>query len=263
MNTTVDQDEINQFAKDSAHWWDEAGPFKPLHRLNPVRMAYIRTQICDHFNLDQKTLTPLEGLNIIDIGCGGGLVCEPLARLGGTITGADADKNAIKVAKEHAKASGLKIKYLNKPAEQILSSPRKRESIDQTDKDPRGRGKSRQLYDVVLALEILEHVNEPQDFVQACAELLKPGGLIIFSTLNRNPKSFLLGIVAAEYILRWVPHGTHNWKKFIKPSELSRMCRAAELKPHDITGLMYNPLQDEFKLCKRDLDVNYFLTAKK
>ena len=239
MTNSVDQSEIQQFSKDSSHWWNENGPFKPLHRLNPVRLSYIKSQICDHFERDFKALDALSGLNILDVGCGGGLVCEPLARLGGNVSGADADTNAIEVAKTHAKNSGLSISYLNKAAEEID-----------------------QKFDVVLALEIIEHVREPQEFVTSVAKLVKPGGLVVFSTLNRNPKSFLLGIVAAEYILRWVPKGTHSWQKFIKPSELVRYARHSGLDASDITGLIYNPLKDEFALSKSDLDVNYLLTAK-
>jgi len=214
--------------------------FAPLHRLNPVRLSYIKAQICAHYERDVNALDALKGLDILDVGCGGGLVCEPLARLGANATGADADAQAIEVAKKHAKESGLKIKYENKPAEQI-----------------------KKQFDVVLALEIIEHVSCPEDFVESVCALVKPGGLVIFSTLNRNPKSFLLGIIAAEYILKWVPKGTHSWKKFIKPSELSRYIRNAYLRPHDIKGLVFNPLKDEFSLSGNDLDVNYLLTAKK
>jgi len=238
--SSIDAQEIENFSKDAADWWDENGPFKPLHRLNPVRLSYIKTQICAHFERDTHNLNPFEKLSILDVGCGGGLVCEPLARLGGKVTGADADSVAIETAKDHAKASGLKIDYQNKPAEEI-----------------------KKQFDVVLALEIIEHVADPSAFVESISKLVKPGGLVIFSTLNRNPKSFLLGIVAAEYILRWVPQGTHSWKKFVRPSELSRMARAAELTPHDVTGLIFNPLQNEFALSKSDLDVNYLLACKK
>lgn len=237
---SVNQQEIGQFSKDADKWWDENGPFKPLHRLNPTRIAYIKEQICHHFDLDVDGFTPFKKLSILDVGCGGGLVCEPMARLGGTVTGADADPVAIKVAKEHAAESGLKITYENKPAEEL--------------------GKK---YDVVLALEIIEHVDSPEEFVKSCAALLKPGGLIVFSTLNRTAKSFALGIVAAEYILRWVPQGTHSWKKFIKPSELSRMIRAADLTPQNIKGLMFNPFDGDFKMSDTDIDVNYFLSATK
>jgi len=239
MTNSVDRTEIQQFSKDSAHWWDEDGPFKPLHRLNPVRLTYIKQQICAYYDRDFNALDALKGLDVLDIGCGGGLVCEPLARLGANVTGADADEQAIRVAKAHARESGLKIKYDNKAAEDIQKK-----------------------FDVVLALEIIEHVKDPASFVQNVSKLMKPGGLVIFSTLNRNPKSFLLGIVAAEYILRWVPKGTHSWKKFIKPSELARFGRATTLKPRDIMGLIYNPVMDEFSLSKTDLDVNYLMSFK-
>ncbi len=232
--------EIENFSKDSSHWWDENGPFKPLHALNPVRLSYIKAQICEAFGRDTQSLKPFEGLSMIDVGCGGGLVCEPLARLGADVSGADADANAIAVAKDHAKDNGLKIDYQAKPAEEI-----------------------KKTFDVVMALEIIEHVADPAAFVKSIAALCKPGGLIIFSTLNRTPKSFALGIVAAEYILRWVPAGTHTWKKFVKPSELSRMAREAGLNAHNISGLIFNPLKNEFALSPKDIDVNYLLTATK
>lgn len=240
MRNTVDEQEIQAFSKDANHWWDVNGPFKPLHRLNPVRMGHIKAQICAHFGLDNDSLKPLKDLRLIDIGCGGGLVCEPLARLGGAVTGADADAVAIEVAKEHAENSGLTINYLNKPAEEIEDT-----------------------FDVVLALEIIEHVSDPQAFVENCARLCKPGGLVIFSTLNRTAKSYALGIVAAEYILRWVPQGTHSWKKFVKPSELSRYARATDLKAHNVNGMVFNPIKNEFSISKTDLDVNYFMVFKK
>ena len=237
--SSIDAQEIENFSKDAGQWWDENGPFKPLHKLNPVRLSYIKAQICKAFERNIDDLKALKGLNILDVGCGGGLVCEPLARLGGNVTGADADAQAIEVAQGHAKASGLQIDYLNKPAEEID-----------------------QQFDVVLALEIIEHVADPQSFVESVAKLVKPGGLVIFSTLNRNPKSFLLGIVAAEYILRWVPQGTHSWKKFVRPSELAKLGRAAGIEPQDITGLIFDPLKNEFRLSKSDLDVNYLLAFR-
>ena len=240
MSNSIDKKEIDNFSKDAAHWWDANGPFKPLHRLNPVRLGYIKEQICKHYGRDFMALKALEGLSVLDVGCGGGLVCEPLARLGADVSGADADPVAIDVANDHAAQSGLNITYYNKPAEQID-----------------------QKYDVVLALEIIEHVSDPAVFVANVAKLCKPGGLVIFSTLNRTPKSFALGIVAAEYILRWVPAGTHSWKKFIKPHELARFGRLAGLTPDNTSGLIYNPLEGNFTLSARDMDVNYFMSMTK
>ena len=242
MNT-VNAQEIQNFSKDSAHWWDIDGPFKPLHRLNPVRLHYIKQQICDHFDRDFKSLKTYKGLGILDIGCGGGLVCEPMARLGGTVTGIDADDNAIAVAQDHATDHELDINY------QATTS----DALAKTEKQ----------FDVVLALEIIEHVDNRELFVKSVVDLCKPGGLIIFSTLNRTAKSFALGIVAAEYILRWVPQGTHDWKKFVKPSELSRLLRQNSATPHNISGLAFNPLKNEFHMAPRDTDVNYFICAHK
>ncbi len=239
MNTVL-QSEVQKFSKDSAHWWDPNGPFKPLHRLNPVRLGYIKDQICSHYERDKNSLKPFRDLKIIDVGCGGGLVCEPMARLGAHVTGLDADVQAIDVAKDHAKQSGQKISYQNKTSDDIDEQ-----------------------FDVVLALEIIEHTQDQGYFVKSCSNLVKPGGLIIFSTLNRTAKSFALGIIAAEYILNWVPKGTHEWKKFVKPSELARFIRQASLKPQNISGLIFNPLNGEFQMHNNDVDVNYFLTATK
>lgn len=239
-NFSIDDAEIQHFAKDSSHWWDEEGPFRPLHLMNPVRLEYIRDQIKNHFSLPTGQDRPLSGLSILDIGCGGGLVCEPLTRLGATVSGIDADKNAIAVAKEHAAQMGLDIHYREGAAE----------SLSET-------------FDVVLALEIIEHVKDVPAFVKAVTSLCKPDGLIIFSTLNRTPKSFALGIVAAEYILRWVPQGTHKWKKFIRPSEMAKILRQEKCPPSDIKGLVFDPLTSAFKISETDIDVNYFITATK
>ena len=241
MNT-VNQKEIENFAKDSDKWWDLKGPFAPLHKLNATRLKYFKQQICAHYNRDINSFDSYEGLSIMDVGCGGGLVCEPLARLGAKATGIDADVQAIEVATEHAQENGLDIEYQAKTTTELVADGQK--------------------FDVVLALEIIEHVDSPEQFVEEIVKLCKPNGLVIFSTLNRNPKSFALGIIAAEYILGWVPKGTHNWKKFVKPSELSKMLRNAGAKPNDICGLRYNPLSKKFSLDKNDLDVNYFITAK-
>lgn len=246
MNT-VDAKEIQSFSKDAAHWWDEGGAFAPLHRLNPVRLQYICNQILMHFSTapllyspPQGGRSPFAGLSILDAGCGGGLVCEPMARLGARVTGIDADAKAIEVAKQHAAQAALNINYTCTAVEEV-----------------------KEKHDVVLALEIIEHVADVESFVRHCVRLCKPGGIIVFSTLNRTAKSFALGIVAAEYILRWVPQGTHNWKKFIRPSELSRALRHAGARPVDVMGLAYNPIQQEFFLSRTDVAVNYFLSAIK
>lgn len=246
---SVDPSEIQNFSAHSDRWWDENGPFKPLHKLNPVRVSYIRQQILKHFDrkLNLKVENPLNALKnieIIDIGCGGGLVCEPLSRLGANVTGLDADKQAIETARAHAKAHELNIDYQALSSEDFLKNHKKK-------------------FDVVLALEIIEHVSDIPFFIENCAKLLKPGGLLIFSTLNRTPKSFALGIVAVEYILHWLPQGTHRWKKFVKPSELAGHLKGHGFQAKDITGLVYQPLKDEFSLSKTDIAVNYFLCSSK
>lgn len=238
---TVDAKEIGIFAKDSAHWWDVNGPFRPLHRLNPVRLTYIKSEICNQYGRDDKNLKPFKELSILDIGCGGGLVCEPMARLGGTVTGIDADANAIAVAKDHAAAGGLDIAYKALATDDLI--------------------KTKQKFDVVLALEIVEHVADVDKFVDHCVDLCKPGGIILFSTLNRTPKSFLLGKIAAEYILGWVPQGTHDWKKFLKPSELSRAIRNAGANVQGLQGMVFDPIKGGFKLSADDLSVNYFVSV--
>ncbi len=232
--TTIDPEEIIHFAKDSKKWWDEEGPFKPLHRLNPVRMEYLEQQIADHFQIDKSELSAL------DIGCGGGLVSESLAHMDMTVTGIDADANAIDVARDHAKTSDLDISYICGDAQ------------DLNDK-----------YDVVVALEIIEHVTDIEAFINICIDRLKPGGLLIMSTINRTAKSYALGIIAAEHILRWVPRGTHTWSKFVKPSEISMHARKRNLTPYDITGLIFNPIKNSFHLSETDLDVNYLMSLRR
>ncbi|MGH1455204.1 MAG: bifunctional 2-polyprenyl-6-hydroxyphenol methylase/3-demethylubiquinol 3-O-methyltransferase UbiG [Alphaproteobacteria bacterium] len=238
-SATIDDNEINHFAKDSGKWWDENGPFKPLHRLNPVRMKYIKQQICTHFDRDVTALDALSDLNILDIGCGGGLASESLCRMGANVTGIDADTNAINTAKSHAKQSELDINYQNGDAA----------NLDQK-------------FDIVCALEIIEHVSDINAFIKICVSRLKPGGILIMSTLNRTNKSYALGIIAAEYILGWVPRGTHNWKKFVKPSEIAAYTRPHNLTPNNVTGLIFNPLKNNFELSNTDLDVNYLITLK-
>lgn len=235
-NIGVDDAEIAQFNAFAAEWWNPAGEMAPLHRMNPVRLDYITQKIKSHFNT-------LKSLTVLDAGCGGGLVAEPLARLGLKVTGIDGAENLIRVAKAHAAAEALAITYRHElTGDQIAA------------------GKT---YDVVLALEIIEHVPDPQQFVAEIAQLVKPGGLVIFSTLNRTASSFAFGIVAAEYLLRWLPAGTHQWRKFVKPSELYALCREAGLSPQETKGLAYHPAADRFALDDAALNVNYFMTAVK
>ena len=231
--SSLNQKEVDHFAKDSSYWWDEEGPFKPLHRLNPVRIEYLRNQIEAHY--PNKKLTDL---SVLDVGCGGGLVCEPFARMGAKVTGLDADMQAIEVAKEHAKIQELLINYQAGAIEDIT-----------------------QQYDVVFALEIIEHVSNAESFAQSVLKAVKPGGVAVFSTLNRTYKSYALGIIAAEYILGWVPKGTHSWQQFVKPSELSRYASRAGGEVKDVTGLVFNPLQDRFELNTSDVDVNYLMSV--
>ena len=240
QKTTKNTEEVNQFDRLADEWWDENGPMKPLHRLNPTRIKYLKSQICTHFERDFDASDALKGLNIIDVGCGAGLVTEPLCRLGAKVTGLDAAKNNIEVAKKHADDGGLKITYKNDLVENIASQKKK--------------------YDVVLALEVIEHVEDVPYFLENCAKLLKKDGLLIISTLNRNPKSYLLGIIGAEYIMRWLPRGTHDWKKFLKPSEVAAALEQSGLRPTDVTGLVYNPIKRSFSLSATDLDVNYFMS---
>ena len=242
--SSLDHAEIKHFSKDSSYWWDEEGPFRPLHRMNPARLSYIREQILSHFVLPATGRYPLSGLKILDIGCGGGLICEPLARLGASVTGVDADDNAVRVASDHAKKMDLEISYRCATAETMAA-------------------KSAGSFDAVLALEIVEHVADIESFMKSCAALCRPGGLVIFSTLNRTPKSYVFGVVAAENILGWVPRGTHDWKKFIKPSELSSYAADAGLSPASVRGCVFNPLTGGFVLSETDLSINYFLTTRK
>jgi 2-polyprenyl-6-hydroxyphenyl methylase/3-demethylubiquinone-9 3-methyltransferase len=246
MNTrlpsSVDRAEIDRFAALAPQWWDENGPFRPLHRLNPTRLTFITTRLAQHFDRDTKARKPFAGLDLLDIGCGGGLMAEPLARLGFAVTGVDADETALDVARAHARGKGLAIDYRATAAEALAAQRRR--------------------FDAVLALEVVEHAADPSMFMAHAAALVKPGGALIASTLNRTPKAFLLGIVGAEYVLRWLPRGTHEYKKFQRPSELARALRSAGMTTRDLAGLYYNPLQDHWRLGE-DLSVNYLLFATK
>ena len=239
--TTVDLAEIAKFQAMAAEWWDPNGKFKPLHMLNPCRLDYITSQISAEFNRDLKTHLPFADLRILDIGCGGGLLAEPMARLGADVVGADAAERNIPVAKVHAEQSGLTIDYRYTTAEDMAATGEK--------------------FDAVLNMEVVEHVADPLAYLTACKNLLKPGGLHICSTINRNTKSFMMAIVGAEHIMRWLPKGTHDWSKFITPDELFDLMGRAGLNPVDKRGFVFNPLTWGWKLSDRDMSVNYVTTS--
>ena len=241
--STVDAAEIAKFEAMAAEWWDETGKFKPLHMLNPVRLDYITTQIAAEYGRDLSTPKPFDGLSLLDIGCGGGLLCEPMARLGARVVGADAAEKNIPVARIHAEQSGLDIDYRATTAEAVVEAG--------------------ELYDVVLNMEVVEHVADPAEFLSVCGQLVKSGGIHICSTLNRTARSYLSAIVAAEQVIRWLPKGTHEWKKFITPDELFSMLDRAGLEPLDRTGMVFNPLTWNWSLSPRDLTVNYVTMARK
>jgi 2-polyprenyl-6-hydroxyphenyl methylase / 3-demethylubiquinone-9 3-methyltransferase len=239
---SIDPAEVAKFDRLATTWWNPNGPMRPLHRLNPVRLAYLRDRICGHFNRDVRVRRPLAGLAVLDIGCGGGLIAEPLARLGAEVTGLDAAAENIRVAKAHAADSGLAIDYQNQAAEALTVHDRS--------------------FDVVLALEVVEHVPDVPAFLATAAALVKPGGALIASTLNRTPRAFLQAIVGAEYVLRWLPRGTHDWRRFLRPAELARMVRTQGLQVADLSGMSFNPLRGEWRLGD-DIAVNYLLYACK
>ncbi|KIN78848.1 bifunctional 2-polyprenyl-6-hydroxyphenol methylase/3-demethylubiquinol 3-O-methyltransferase UbiG [Sulfitobacter mediterraneus] len=235
--TTVDPAEVAKFEAMAAEWWDLNGKFKPLHMLNPCRLDYITSQIAGEFDRDLKSDAPFKGLRILDIGCGGGLLAEPMARLGADVVGADAAAGNIPVAQVHAAQSGLDIDYRHTTAEAMAEAG--------------------EQFDAVLNMEVVEHVASPIDYLTACHDLLKPGGLHICSTINRNPKSYMMAIVGAEHIMRWLPKGTHEWSKFITPDELFDLLTRAGLTPVDRKGFVFNPIAWSWSLSDRDLSVNY------
>jgi 2-polyprenyl-6-hydroxyphenyl methylase/3-demethylubiquinone-9 3-methyltransferase len=234
---SLDAAEVEKFERMAAEWWDPHGLFKPLHRMNPVRLDYIVRQISGRFGRDPRGERPFAGLRVLDIGCGGGLLSEPMARLGATVVGADAAARNIPVARLHAERSGLFIDYRHATAEMVAEGGER--------------------FDVVLNMEVIEHVADPPAYLRAIHELLVPGGLHVCSTLNRNPKSYLMAIVGAEQVMRWLPRGTHDWRKFITPDELFDLLRRAGLRPVDRMGMVFNPLTWDWRLSERDLSVNY------
>ena len=235
MNKKTSSDtEIKKFSDMAAEWWDPNGKFSPLHKFNPVRQEYLVNKIAKHFLLDLDKNFSFSKINLLDVGCGGGLLCEPFARLGAKVTGIDASKNNIEVAKTHAKKTNLNINYLNKLPEDMTGAK----------------------YDVVLCMEVIEHVENVDLFVESCTKLLNKNGIIFFSTINRNPKSYLFAILGAEYILRWLPIGTHDWSKFIKPQEIINYVSPYFLIHQETIGVTFNPLVNKWKLSK-DTSVNY------
>ncbi len=241
--TTIDQQEVDQFSKIAEEWWDEHGKFKPLHRINPVRLGYIREQAIQHFALDDSSNAPFTGKRLIDIGCGGGLISEPMTRMGFDVTGLDASERNIAVATHHAKDSGLAINYQCSSAEALA--------------------KEGATYDVVLALEIVEHVADVRLFLESCAALTAPGGMLILSTMNRTFKSLMMAKIGAEYVLRWLPRGTHDWRKFLLPSEIEHVLTGQGMQLADLSGMVFNPLKASWSIHPDDIDVNYLMVCRK
>lgn len=240
--STIDADEVAKFSAMAAEWWDPNGKFRPLHKFNPVRLAYIREKICLHFGRGEHDLRPFEGLRLLDIGCGGGLLCEPMTRLGAEVVGADASQKNIHTAGVHAMEMDLDIDYRCVTAEALAQQG--------------------ETFDIVLNMEVVEHVADVDLFVTSCASMIRPGGVMIMATLNRTLKAFALAIVGAEYVLGWLPKGTHQWEKFVTPEELTDALTSAGLEVAERTGVVYNPLADAWKLSK-DTDVNFMMLAQR
>ncbi len=236
---TVDPAEVERFSRIADEWWDPRGKFAPLHQLNPVRIGYIRDRAAAHWQRDALSGRPLDGLSLLDIGCGGGLLSEPMTRLGAQVTGVDASERNISVAALHAERQDLSIDYRQGTAEALADSGAQ--------------------FDIVMALEIVEHVSDVDLFLHSCGRMVKPGGLLFLSTLNRTAKAWAMAIAGAEYVLGWLPRGTHDWKKFLKPSEAVRGLRGGGIDAQEIVGVVYSPLSRLWSLNKNDLDVNYML----
>ena len=239
--TTINKEEIQKFSDLAEEWWDVKGKFKPLHMFNPIRIEYIVENIKSHFNINKAENNFLKNLNILDIGCGGGLISEPMSRLGGMVTGIDASEKNIEIAKIHSKKNNLNINYKNISPEKLLEKER---------------------YDIILNLEIVEHVNDVNLYLKSCYSLLKKGGIMFTATLNRSFTSYIKAIIGAEYILRWLPVGTHDWNKFLKPEELEKILNNKEFITEDVKGFNYNLILNKWKLSD-DLSVNYVICSRK
>lgn len=238
--TTLDPAEVEKFSRLAAEWWNPTGKMSVLHKFNPVRLAYIREAACDRFRRDRTAIDALTGLTVLDIGCGGGLLCEPLARMGASVTGIDPARTNVETARLHAADSGLAVDYRCTTAEDVAAAGER--------------------FDIVLAMEVVEHVADVDLFVEACATLVKPGGLLFMATINRTLKSYALAIVGAEYVLRWLPRGTHEWDKFVTPEELAAAMTAPGLTVTDRRGVRFDVLRDRWTETS-DLSVNYMMTA--
>ena len=242
QDTTIDQAEVDRFSALAAEWWNPAGKFRPLHKFNPVRLTYIRDALCHRFDRDPRAAKPFEGLRLLDIGCGGGLLCEPLARLGAEVVGADASETNIEVARLHAAQSGVDVDYRAETAEALAAAG--------------------ETFDVVLNMEVVEHVADVDLFMDACAQMVRPGGLMFIATINRTFKARALAIFMAENVLRWLPRGTHDYDKLVQPHELEGPLNAAGMRVIDRTGVFYSPFSDSWNLSS-DMDVNYMLLAER
>ena len=240
-SSTVDPAEVARFDRLAREWWDPKGPMRALHRLNPVRLRYIRDQACQRFGRDEGAARPLEGLSALDVGCGAGLLSEPLARLGATVIGLDPAPTNVAVARRHAERAGLSIDYREEEVEAVVE-----------------RG---ERFDIVLAMEVVEHVADMPAFVAACCRAVKPGGLLVMATINRTLRAYALAVVGAEYVLGWLPRGTHQWEKFVTPDELADAIEDGGLEVADRRGVVYNPFADQWTLA-RDTAVNYMISAK-
>jgi 2-polyprenyl-6-hydroxyphenyl methylase/3-demethylubiquinone-9 3-methyltransferase len=240
--TTIDIAEVDRFSALAAQWWNPAGKFRPLHKFNPVRLEYIKRHCCSNFCLDHRGAKPFSGLRLLDIGCGGGLLSEPMARLGASVVGADPSPTNIEVAKIHAAQSGLDIDYRATSAEELNAAGEK--------------------FDIILNMEVIEHVSDPAMFLRECSAMLRPGGLMFIATINRTMKAWALAIIAAENVLRWLPKGTHSYEKLVRPQELEGPLADAGLTVIDRTGVFYNVLADRWDL-SRDMDVNYMFLARR
>lgn len=241
-DTTIDSGEIAKFAAMADEWWDPAGKFKPLHKFNPVRLAYIRDWALRQFSRDETQMRPLEGLRVLDIGCGGGLLTEPLTRLGASVAGIDAGDKNIAVAKLHAERMGLSIDYRTTTSEALAAEGAR--------------------FDIVLNMEVVEHVSNVPLYMKSCADLVAPGGLLFSATLNRTARALLFAKFAAEYVLRWLPPGTHDWSKFLTPNELKALITRNGLKITDECGVVFHPLADEWRK-SRDMGINYMVLAER